>query len=79
MNTTEYMANNKSPKDTLFLLDLYKSSVGMTDNTYDFVKGLLSTAFQEGILYQLTEDYNTLRTNNHVSNSIQHNDRAEAN
>ncbi len=79
MNTTEYMANNKSPKDTLFLLDLYRTSVGMEDNTYDFVKGLLSTAFQEGILYQLTEDCNTFKTNNHVSNPIQYNGRTETN
>ena len=51
----------------------------MEGNTYDFVKGLLSTAFQEGILYQLTEDCNTFKTNNHVSNPIQYNGRTETN
>lgn len=50
----------------------------MPDNVYDYVKGLFSTAFQEGILYQLDKDVNQIKNNIH-GNTIQHHRRAEEN
>lgn len=72
------MAANNYPKNTIFLLDLYKESIGMPDDVYDYVKGLFSTAFQEGILYQLDKDVNQIKNNIH-GNIIQHHRRAEEN
>lgn len=72
------MAANNYPKNTIFLLDLYKESIGIPDDVYDYVKGLFSTAFQEGILYQLDKDVNQIKNNIH-GNTIQHHRRAEEN
>ena len=72
------MAANNYPKNAIFLLDLYKESIGMPDDVYDYVKGLFSTAFQEGILYQLDKDTNEIINKIH-GNTIQHHRRAEEN
>lgn len=72
------MAANNYPKDAIFLLDLYKESIGMPNDVYDYVKGLFSTAFQEGILYQLDKDINE-KINKIHGNSFQHHRRAEEN
>ncbi len=72
------MAANNYPKNAIYLLDLYKEGIGMPDNVYDYVKGLFSTAFQEGILYQLDKDTNEIINKIH-GNSIQHHLRAEEN
>lgn len=72
------MAANNYPKNAIFLLDLYKEGIGIPDDVYDYVKGLFSTAFQEGVIYQLEKDIE--RTNKlHYGNIIQHNSRAEEN
>lgn len=49
-------------KDAIRLLDLYKVEVGMDDNAYTFVKILLNTAFQEGVLHQMQKDINRLKS-----------------
>jgi hypothetical protein len=72
------MAANNYPKSALFLLDFYKMSVGMSDDVYGCVKGLLDTAFQEGVLYQLDKDVNDIKSTIH-GNTIQHHRRAEEN
>jgi hypothetical protein len=72
------MAANNYPKNAIFLLDLYKESIGMPNDVYDYVKGLFSTAFQEGILYQLDKDTNEIINKIH-GNSFQHHRRAEEN
>jgi hypothetical protein len=72
------MAANNYPKNAIFLLDLYKESIGLPDNVYDYVKGLFNTAFQEGILYQLDKDVNQIKNNIHGI-TIQHHRRAEEN
>lgn len=72
------MAANNYPKDAIFLLDLYKESIGMPDDVYDYVKGLFGTAFQEGILYQLDKDVNQIKNNIH-GNTIRHNSGAAQN
>lgn len=60
-------------KDAIILLDLYKAEVGMDEREYTFVKGLLNTAFQEGVLHQLQKDINRLKPiNNEQDNNIQH-------
>ena len=55
MNTCEYMV-----KHSIDLLDLYRIEVGMNEQDYTFMRGLLNTAFQEGKLYQLQLDLNRL-------------------
>lgn len=72
------MAANNYPKNAIFLLDLYKESIGMPNDVYDYVKGLFSTAFQEGILYQLDKDTNEIINKIH-GNSFQRHRRAEEN
>lgn len=68
--------SNKRPDNAIFLLDLYKKTMGMTDTQYEYVKDLLNTAYQEGILYQLAED--TFKPSNY-GNTFQHHRRAEEN
>lgn len=77
-NTIESMAANNYPKNAILLLDLYKMSVGMSDDVYDCVKGFLDTAFQEGVIYQLDKDVNEIKNKIH-GNTIQHHRRAEEN
>ena len=72
------MAANNYPKNAIYLLDLYKESIGIPDNVYDYVKDLFSTAFQEGILYQLDKDTNEI-INKILGDTIQHHRRAEEN
>lgn len=60
-------------KDSINLLDLYKAEVGMDERDYTFVKGLLNTAFQEGVLHQMEKNINLLKSiNNEQDNNIQH-------
>ena len=72
------MAANNYPKNAIFLLVLYKESIGIPENIYEHMMGLLSTAFQEGILYQLDKDITEIINKIH-GNTIQHNRRAEEN
>lgn len=67
-NTYAYMV-----KDAINLLDLYKAEVGMDERDYTFVKDLLNTAFQEGILFQMQKDINRIKSiSNEQDNIIQH-------
>ena len=60
-------------KDAIALLDLYKAEVGMDECDYTFMKGLLNTAFQEGILFQMQKDINRIKSiSNEQDNTIQH-------
>lgn len=61
------------PLETQALLDLYKENVGLSERDYDFVARLLETAFQEGRLDRIKEEYNRLNPNDNAEkHTIQH-------
>jgi DNA gyrase inhibitor GyrI len=72
------MAAEQSPDSAIMLLDLYKEHVGMPENIYDYVKGLLGTAFQEGILCEMQKQTLNI-THSNYGITIQHHRRAEEN
>ncbi|MBP3573614.1 MAG: hypothetical protein J6J71_03280 [Prevotella sp.] len=61
------------PLETQALLDIYKENIGMSENEYIFMSRLLRTAFQEGRLDRIKEEYNRLNPNDNAEkHTIQH-------
>ena len=61
------------PLETQALLDVYKENMGLSENDYTFMSRLLITAFHEGRLDRIKEEYNRLNPNNNAEEyTIQH-------
>lgn len=58
------------PKEAIALLELYKASTGLPERDFEFVLGLLKTAFQEGVLHQLQININNLNTSDNAKDDI---------
>lgn len=60
------------PENSIKLLDLFAESCGLSASDKMMMRRLLNTAYQEGRLHRMQEEYNIKYGENEQANTIQH-------